>query len=205
VRIVLASILGGIALFMWGFMYWVVVSASWSAVRSLPLESETAIVSTLNEHMPADGVYFIPGFTEVDPQASPETRETLDQAWRARHEAGPRGMIMYRRAGATPQQPSQFLAGLMLNIASAFFVACMVSFGVSSASRFSHRYAMVVCFGIAAAIATHGVQWNWFNMPTEYSQFMMVDVIGSWLVAGVVIAAIVSPRRRPTAQTVAPA
>ncbi len=192
-RIVLAAILGGIALFMWGFVYWTGISQSFSAIRSLDRASETAIVESLKTHMPRDGVYFIPGFPEHDSTISAEEKQRLDDDWNVRHEDGPTGMIVYRREGAKAMMTQQFMQGLVINIISAFFVACLVSVG---GRRFLGRYAMVVCFGIASAVAIHGAQWNWFRMPSDYTLFMVADVLGGWIVAGLVIAAIVGNNTR---------
>ncbi|MBX3321669.1 MAG: hypothetical protein KF757_01625 [Phycisphaeraceae bacterium] len=204
-RIVLAAILGGIALFMWGFVYWVVISPNFSAISSMSVDRERAITASLNENMPADGVYFFPGFEDHGKAVSEEDKKRLDEEWRVRHQEGPIGMIVYRRAGSEPQQPGQFLGGFLINIASAFFVACLIA--ISGAAGFVRRFAMVLFFGLAASFATHGLQWNWFRFPTPYTIFQMIDVIGGWTVAGVVIGAIAghgTHTSRPVAAPVHP-
>ena len=57
-QIIIGGIVGGIALFMWGFISWVVLSWHYGTVRQDAGVME--VVKNIDDHLPETGVYYFP-------------------------------------------------------------------------------------------------------------------------------------------------
>ena len=57
-RVILAAIVGGLLLFLWGFVAHVFLPFSENAMKQVP--NEAAVIESLRGNVTEDGVYFIP-------------------------------------------------------------------------------------------------------------------------------------------------
>ena len=60
-QIIFGGIVGGITLFMWGFISWVVLSWHFGTVKQH--EGINTVVENITEHVPESGVYYFPAMT----------------------------------------------------------------------------------------------------------------------------------------------
>jgi len=58
-RILAGTLLGTVILFIWGAVYWTVISGAFDGIKSLPLAHETTLVEALKKDIPSTGAYFI--------------------------------------------------------------------------------------------------------------------------------------------------
>ncbi|GJM18702.1 MAG: hypothetical protein DHS20C14_09150 [Phycisphaeraceae bacterium] len=183
-RVIIAAIVGGIIYFAWGFVFWPLgVSNAFDGLHPVPNEAVT--VAGLDAQLDTTGMYYFP---EMPTDPADEAAMT---AYSERHEAGPIGMVMFRQEGTAPMAPVIFVQGIAIDIIVAFLVS-MIAFAVSRNGGGMRCKAVAVCaFAIGAALASHGMMWNWFYMPTNYTLMMMTDVAAGWVIAGLVIALIV--------------
>jgi hypothetical protein len=86
-------------------------------------------------------------------------------------------------------------AGLLID----FLAALLAAYIVSLSDRCRHylpRVGVVALLGVFAALVTHLAYWNWMTFPLDHTIAMAIDVVIGWIVAGLVIAAIVRPGRQ---------
>ena len=192
-KIILASILGGLAAFLWGFLSWNVFS--WHMTTMKSIRNESAVVTQLTEEIATTGVYMFPGIPR-------DQNPVAQNAYGEKIRRGPIGYIFYTYPGVDPM-PQDFLLGFLLFCLSAFIASTMLSLASETIRSYSTRVFFVTLLGIFTALSSHLHSWNWLHYPTEYSITNALDVIATWLIAGLVIAAIIKPKitRRPDGST----
>jgi hypothetical protein len=189
-RVFVATLLGGIALFVWAaFSHSVLLIGA----GFRPLPEEDKIVSALNSSIKEKGLYFFPGkdFRHSTPEQ--------EAAWLEKFRTGPAGMLIYRPVGGEPFSPSK----LLIQLLASFVTAGIISFVVSlMAARYWERVAATALLGLLACSAVSIIYWNWYEYPTSFFVAQIVDQVVGFFVAGLVIAKIAtSPQAaRGTAQ-----
>jgi len=175
--ILIAGVVGGLVLFVWGFLSWAVLPWHNATMPNLP--NEEAVIETLSASITATGVYQFPGMP---------ANEADTQAWTEKFKRGPYGMLVYTVEGANPMSPKPFIGGLILNFISATLVAYLLSLAANKLSGYNQRVTFVALIGVFAALVSHITAWNWMYIPTGYSLVMAADIVIGWLLAGLVIA-----------------
>ena len=184
-RIVLAGIAGGVAMFMWTFVSHVVTPLGETGIRQIP--NEAAVVSAIKPNIGEPGMYFFPGMDMRN--ATPEQRAE----WEAKYKAGPRGMLIYNPAGETPMSPIQLVTELASNILACICAAFVISL---LAGSFLNRVLVAGVMGFIGWLSIDASNWIWYGFPASYIVAEGIDQVIGWLVAGAAIAAIVRPRLR---------
>jgi len=194
-RFILAAVLGGIAVFAWGAISWMVLPWHNATINNIP--GEEAVVSVLQEHMKETAVYYFPAWPMDDTEASM-------RAYENKHIEGPLGMIFYTTPGLEPMMPTTFISGLILMIASAFVASVLLWMAHERLKPWTARVFFVTILGVFSTLVSHVSSWHWNYFPTDYTIVMSADLIVSWLLGGMVIAAIIKPERPETEKETAP-
>jgi len=185
-RVAIATALGGLVLFVWGFVFWAMLPFPRRIIHTPTNAPEFA--ELLQQHALQDGAYSIPG---MPPEGNPSPGEL--EEWTARRRKGPIGFFFYSARGLADDTPQLMILGLTLNLLTAFFSAWLLF--VAGLRSYHARVAFVVGLGVITALASHLKQANWFYFPWEYTQLMCADVLAGSIVLGFVLAAIVKPAR----------
>ena len=185
-RIILAGIAGGIAMFLWSFVSHTVLPLGEVGVKMLP--NEPAVMSAMKANISEPGFYFYPGMDMAHDVSSEE-----QAAWAERYKAGPRGILIYPPTGAEPMGPGMLLTELASNILACIAAALAISWLVCN---FWGRVAAAGLIGLAAWLSIDVSLWNWYGFPTSYMLAQGVDQVVGWLAAGLAIALIVKGRMK---------
>ena len=183
-RIVIAAIVGGIVMFMWGAVSHMLTPIGEMGMKTIP--NETAVVSTLQSNLNEPGFYFIPGM-DMSKALTPEEKD----AWAAKYEKGPNAIVIYQPTGETPMSPKQFGVELASNIAAALVVALLMTWMVAS---FSKRVAMAALIGLTAWLSINVSYWNWYHFPIAMVTGELIDQVVGWFLSGIVMAFILRKR-----------
>ncbi len=189
-RLLSAILAGSLVLSAWSAAYWMTIGRG--AVGVIP--DEAAVTTAIREQVPGPGAYFFPGLLQGE-ISDAQQRDFLE-----RHRRGPIGMLIVHEPGGGETMEAMTLA---LGFAIALVTAAIIAFVLRSlggSSTLLDRWRVAILMGLAAAVGTHGLQWNQFHLPGSYSAYLIADVAISWTLAGGVIAAIL-PRVRKRAAT----
>ncbi len=195
-KVILAGITGGIILWIWGFIAWVVLPLHLSTVTPIP--NETEFLGMLKHSLPAPGVYEFPTMPRETAGQTPADQEAAMAAYMAKYEAGPTGMIFYDPAGKDPFMVNQMISGLLIFILSAAIVAWLLSRSTAAAESYLSRVIYCGMIGTLLAVACHLSAWNWMGYPADWTRALMIDSILAWLLAGMGISAII--RQKPASR-----
>lgn len=189
IRVLTAGILGGIMMFLWGYVSHVLLPLGHMGIQSLP--SEETVLTAMRSAIQEPGLYFFPGM-DMSKEPSPEEQ----RAWEEKYKAGPIGILVYRPQGEQPLALKQLLTELGSNILAALVAAFLLTL---TQAPFAKRVVLVTLVGAFAWLSISVSQWNWYGFPTSFTTAEGIDqVVGAFL-TGLVLAAIVKPSKPATA------
>jgi hypothetical protein len=181
-QLIFGAIVGGIILFIWGWLSWSLVPIHSSTIKTI--ENEEAVISTMHVNMTEEGVYAFPGMPAPgDP--------TAENEWIQKYRQGPIGMVIYNPEGTEPMLGSQMIIGLIICLLSSYLAAWFLSRSTAASSSYFARVAYFGMLGIFISIVSHLVNWNWMGYPLDYTVSWIMDAVIGWILAGLGIAAIV--------------
>ena len=181
-RILIAGIVGGLIMFVWGILANAVIPLHTPSQHSIP--NEDAVVTALQTNLSAPGVYLFPGMP-ADRQQS-----TMD-AYIQKYKRGPLGMIIYRPEGADPLMIGQMITGLILALISGILAAWFLSRSTAMMSKYLSRVIYCGMLGVFVTFFIHLNDWNWYYYPLDFTTANIADTLISWLLAGLGIGAII--------------
>ncbi len=182
-RMLLGALVGGVILFFWSFLAWVVLPLHEPSLRAIP--NEDAVMATLQSSLKTRSVYIFP----KNPGSSADA--AAQAAWTDKMKRGPTGLIFFDPTGTDPMMPGQFACGMLLDIISAFVAAWFLARSTAAGSSYMMRVAFCGMFGIFTAVFVHLMNWNWMGFPADFTTGQIIDAIVSWILAGLGIAAFV--------------
>ncbi|MGA8271364.1 MAG: hypothetical protein WB919_07365 [Candidatus Sulfotelmatobacter sp.] len=180
-RILLAGVLGGLALFLWGGLAHDALGLGSVGIQNLP--QQQPVMDALKASAPPSGFYLFP---PVDAAA----KVAPDKV------GGPYGMMIYHAAGAGGGMGAQLVNEFILNIVLALFAAYLLSLA-SGLTGYLSRVGFVTLLGLTAALMLNVEYWNWYGFPLSYTIASIAIVVVGFLFVGLIAAAIVkSPAQR---------
>jgi hypothetical protein len=181
-RTLLAAVLGGVILVVWGMLAWVALPLHKDTVQNLP--NEDAVVTAL-QGLPQQGVYIFPGM----PKNSSD-KAAMD-AYMERYSRGPMGMVVYDPKGGDPAMVSNIIIGLLIAFLAALIATWAYQRSTAITGTFIQRLSFFGMFGLFLAVAAYFNNWNWMGYPLGYTTSMALDTIIAWLLAGLGIMLVV--------------
>jgi hypothetical protein len=144
-RIVLAGVLGGVALFLWGGLAHQVLGLGTVGIESLP--QPQPVMDALKASAPQSGFYYFP---------------TADASGRVAPEkvGGPAGIVIYQATGAGKPMTGQLINECILNVVLALFAAFLLSLA-SGLTSYVGRVGFVTLLGLTVALMSNVESWNW--------------------------------------------
>jgi hypothetical protein len=172
-RVLIAGVLAGLAMFFWETIAHMALPFGEMGLSTLPNEEATRQLLAAQMGN-ADGLFFFPDL-RAGAEPSP----------------GPWGMLLYH-----PQlnfSSAVFAWEVMTELVQGLALALLIS--LSAVSDLGKRMTIASLVGIAAAFSTSPSFSIWFGFPLSYTLGQMLVTFVDYLIAGLVIAALLRPRR----------
>ncbi|HEY2569290.1 MAG TPA: hypothetical protein VGI25_08220 [Candidatus Udaeobacter sp.] len=189
-KILLAGILSGIAMFIWTTIAHLALPLGEAGIREIP--NESAVLDAMKSNIGDQrGLYIFPGMGVGKNATRQERSEAMKQV-AAKAASSPSGVLMYH-----PTRPFNIGKLMGVEFATELVEAILAVFLLAQTSivSFAARVGFVSVIGILAAIATNVSYWNWYGFPGVYvASYMLITVIG-FLCVGIV-AGLVMPKHR---------
>jgi hypothetical protein len=186
-RVVLAAVLGSIAMFAWVSVAHMVLPLGETGVQEIT-NNEAAVLTAMQSGIGnSSGFYVFPG-TGLGPNATHEQREAAMGQYDAKLASNPSGILIYHPPGTKFMMTSHLITEFLTEFAEAFLVVFLLS--QAKPMSFAGRVGFVTIAGVIAAIATNVSYWNWYGFPTNYTAaYILIQVVGFFCVG--VVAALV--------------
>lgn len=182
-RTLLAGVLGAIAMFAWSFVAHMVLPLGETGIKEIPATNETAVLNSMQTGIGnAPGLYRFPG---TGGQRGSEAMKGYQQ----KLDANPSGLLIYHPAGVTMKMPVMLGKEFLTELFEALVVAWLLS--QTRLTSYIGRVGFVTLAGILAAVTTNVPYWNWYGFPSAYTVAYMTTQIVAFLVAGLVVAAVI--------------
>lgn len=184
-RIILAGVLGAIAMFIWTSIAHMALPLGHAGVRELP--NEPAVLAALQTSLgDQSSLYLFPGLGVGDHP----TREQMSEAMGHMNEKlsnNPSGLLMYHAKGARSiSMPKLLTVEFATELLEALFAVFLLA--QTRISSCGGRVGFIFVVGIVAAIATNVSYWNWYGFSGVYTvAYMLIQVVG-FLCVGLVAA-----------------
>jgi len=186
-RILLAGILGGIAMFAWSSIAHMALPLGKVGVKDIPAGSESAVLGTMQVGIGnASGLYLFPGMGNGS-----EGQAEAMKGYERKLATNPQGFLVYHPAGGSVNMPVLLGREFLTELFEALVVAWLLA-QTRLGSYFS-RVGFVFLAGLLAAVATNIPYWNWYGFPSSYTAAYMATQVCAFMVTGLVVAALVKP------------
>jgi hypothetical protein len=182
------GLLGGITLFVWGAVSWVVLP--WQNLTLNKFTNEDAVVAAITANAPKPGVYFLPN-ARLEPGMTEAEKKAVYEATQKRMAEGPVVFASIRLKGAPSMAPFA-LTGIVISIIGATLGTLLLL--QTRQSRYLRRAGFLSLFGLTAGVVCFLPYWNWFDFSTAYTAASIVDLAIGWFLAGLVISKVAATR-----------
>lgn len=174
IRILAATLIASITLFIWGFVFWTVIEPAAGVIQTAP--NEAALAADIARGLEKEGTYFIP-------------TDTSDmEAWQARHEAGPLVTVMFKPNGAQAMDPAVMLRGFAHMFVSILLAAFLLRWIARFLGSYGQRLGFMVWIGLIEAIFSNLGRPIWYFQPWDYHLLQATYTLTSWTLVGAILA-----------------
>jgi hypothetical protein len=182
-RVILAGVLGGIAMFIWSAIAHMVLPLGEAGVSEFSTEREVVdpMKSALGERK---GLFIFPS-PHLSPNATKEEKKEAMKDMAERAASGPAGLLVYH-----PTRPVTFGRWLGIEFITELIEALLVValLAQTRLTTLGGRVGFVTAAGILAAMTTNVPYWNWYGFPNRYTAAYMFTQIVGFFVVGLVAA-----------------
>ena len=187
-RILLAGLLGGLALFAWESVAHMALPLGEAGIRTFG-DHEAPMAAALKEHVKESGFYFFPG-PEDKPGMSTEQKGKAMEAAMQRAATEPSGiMIVFPQGRAINMGKGlgiQFAGDVVVMLIAAFLLARAVL-----VTGYGTRVLFVTLMGLLPILSSDMPQWNWYGFPDVYFGAQVLVHLVGFAVGGLVLARMV--------------
>ena len=192
-RVLLAGILGGIAMFIWTSIAHMALPLGEAGISEIP--NESAVLSAMQTNIGDNtGLYIFPGLG-VGNNASRQEKSEAMKHMREKMVANPSGILMYH----APGRPFTLGKSLGIEFGTELLESILVVFLLARTriGGFSGRVGFVLVAGILSAVATNVSYWNWYGFPGVYTASYIFIQIAGFLLVGILAGIILRRRSTP--------
>ena len=186
-RVIVAGVLGGIAMFLWTSLAHVVLPLGSVGVSSVS-KSEDALLNAMRTSLgDQHGLYLFPSVGEPADAAQM-------QRYAEKIANGPSGLLVFHPSGAQALAASQLVVEFLAELLYAFLAVALLSH--TTLDGFGARVGFIALIGLLASLPTNISYWNWYGFPTNYTAaYVSVQIVG-FCMAGVVAALVLNRQVR---------
>lgn len=168
--IILGSFLAAVALFFWGFVFYVLTPLPGKVIKSPP----TDVGPTLNAAFPESGTYFVPGMAEDEASIELMAR-------------GPVAMVHIHRDGIAAMNGTLMGLGFLHGWACALLLALLLK-QICKKSGYGARVGFVTLVGFAGAFYARIGDSLWWHKSLDWQLTETFYMTAGSLIVGLVLA-----------------
>ena len=188
-RLVIAGIAGGVAMFVWSSIAHMVLPLGNMGIQEIPNDESvtTAMDAAIGTK---SGLYMFPSVglpADATAENKTEAMALYDQKLATRSS----GLLLYHPPGAEGLTGARLVTEFITELFEALVIAFVLA--TTALVTFAARFGLVAALAAAAAVTTNVPYWNWYGFPVDYTLgYMSVEFV-AYLVAGLAAMFIVKP------------
>lgn len=179
-RVLVAALIGGIVMFVWGAVAHMALGLGSIGIRQPA--GEDVVLSSLRQGLGTrSGVYILPSF---DPARMSD--QAAIKAYSDKATSSPYAWIVYLPQGEDmmrmgPQLGRQWASDTLSALALAFVMGL-------AAGGFGKRLGIAAAAALFAWLSAWVPYWNWYRFPLDFTLAALAEQLAGWLLAGAAIA-----------------
>ena len=179
-RLFVAALLGGVVMFLWGFVSHMLLPLG--EVGMHVAAHEEAFLAAAKDNLGGgEGVYVVPGLAGVDYGDKAKT-----DAYSAKAVANPYAFVVYNPQGEDGMAMGDNLGKeFAINVLSAWIVAFVLALAPMA---FGRRVLVAGLMGVFGWLVINMPYWNWYRFPLDFTLASLAEQLIGWLLAGAVMA-----------------
>ncbi|MEE9422179.1 MAG: hypothetical protein V3V50_03380 [Gammaproteobacteria bacterium] len=185
-KFLLGSILGGIVLFAWGAISWMVLP--WHEQTLEKFSDEPAVAQIIAEQATRDGVYILPNPHKHSAIMNEEQKKAAETDAMERMKQGPFVFLAVTKSGSDPQDQEPYIRSLITQMVIAGLITCLVL--AVKLSSYSGKVLFITALGLLGGLMVYVPLWNWWKFSNSFTLVGVADLVISAFLAGLVIAAV---------------
>lgn len=189
-RILLAGLLGGIAMFVWSSVAHMVLPLGYTGLREIP--NETALLGAMQSSLGrTSGLYIFPALG-AGPDPTAAQRNAAMKDYEPKLAANPSGLLIYHPPGAKGVTGLKLGLEFLTELAEVLLAVFLLA--QTRQVSYASRVGFITLVGIVAAVTSNVPYWNWYGFPGNYTAAYMTTQIVGYLAAGLAAAAVLKNR-----------
>lgn len=187
-KLLLGAVLGGLVLFVWGFVSHALLGWYDPHLRSFTnqTEVEEAVVSGVS----GSGIYLLPNLTPAEQSLPKAERAAAEAAVMERMQRGPM-LFAVVRVGPGASFPTllivQFLIGLLAAAVATWLLL------QTRIPGYGGRIAFVTAIGLVLVLWAKLPNWLWWSFPTGFTLVESLDALIGFALLGALLGRLVRP------------
>jgi len=177
-RIIVAGLLGGVAMFAWSSIAHMVLPLGEAGIREIPNEGE--LLGAMQAKLGAQSGFYM--FPAMDREGD---RSAAMAAYSQKVAANPSGLLIYHPPGGQTLTPGRLVTELLTEVAEALLLAWLLA--QTRLTGYGAKLGFAAVCGVMAALATNISYWNWYGFPGSYTAAYMTTQVVGFAAAGLVI------------------
>jgi hypothetical protein len=190
-RILLAALVGAVAIFAWEFVAHMFTPLGEAGVSYLPNEAtvSAALASGIGDR---GGFYVYPTGGLTKDSSGKEKQAGIERIMEE-IKTKPSGLLLYKPPGATFNFGKNLAVQFLTDFLKALLAVWLLA--QTRLATLGGRVGFVVGLGVIAGLATNVPYWNWYGFPGDYTVAQVFMEIAGFFFAGLAIALVF--RRAP--------
>lgn len=179
-RILIAGILGGLVMFLWGAVAHMALPIGEAGFKD-PVQ-QAAVLGALAQSTQGEGVYMYPGMSMEQWRDKDAAKAFREQA-----KGKPYALVIYQPGGSpavqsmTPNLVKQFVTDTLAALVAAWILAL----GAWSLGR---RVLIAGALGLFSWLTLSLPYWNWYLFPMNFTLAALIEQVVGWVLAGAAMA-----------------
>ena len=191
VRVILGAIIGGILVFAWSMVSWMVLPYHTQSIHQF--KDEAALTKLIKEQADQSGVYVLPFVPGDTLSKGPAEQKAAWEEVQKKQQAGPMVFASVALEGTQYNMKTAMTYSLILQIVGAFIISLMLC--CCCCTGYFCRVLTVSTIGLLVGLLGTVPYLVWWKFSLPFTLACAADALIGWTLAGIFMAAIVKPRK----------
>jgi len=180
-RILIAGLIGGIVMFIWGSVVHTLLPIGEMGLH-VPTDQPTALSALAQTTKAGEGIYMYPS---INPGQMSD--KAAMAAFVEANKDSPFAFVVYQPGGnpvfanMAPNLVKQLVTDILAALVAAWILAMLVT-------GFQKRVVVAGALGLFAWLAISVPYWNWYMFPVSFTLGALIEQVVGWVLAGAAIA-----------------
>ena len=163
-----------------------VLSMMISRWKPIAADGDPDVVATLRQAFPESGVYMYPWI-----DAAGEDELGAEEEFTQQHAEGPIVQVFYHAGGIPASEMGKTMGFGFAHLLASAVIGCILLAMSGPSCCYGTRVGFIFGLGIFATLWIEGANLIWWHYPSNHVVFIGAYSVAAWLLAGLVIGAIV--------------